>query len=169
MENYFKNAILPSGQSLAKEDISFGCLANIMVPEIKGIIYTKIFTAFMEGLNVTLDIKQTIHSFPIESIDFARILGVLLDNSIEASSATEEKYLYIGFLEREDKVYVKIKNSSNHIEDISLLFHLGASSKKGDRGIGLFDIQNIINRYENCLLYTEYENKFFIQELQLCK
>lgn len=169
LERYFEKTILPAGQTLSCEDISFGRLANLAVPEIKGIVYTKIFTAFMEKLNVTLDIQRPIYSFPMESMDLVRILGILLDNAIEASRETTKKMLYIGFLEMEKEICIQISNSSQEIKDISVLHQLEVSSKGSEHGIGLFEVHSIADKYDNCLLNTTYKSETFTQELQLYK
>lgn len=171
LEQYFEKTILPAGQALSCEDISFGRLSNLAVPEIKGIVYTKIFTAFMEKLNVILDIPKPIDSFPMESMDLARILGILLDNAIEAGRETDKKLLYIGFLEmdKEKEICIQISNSSREIQDISVLYQLEVSSKGSEHGIGLFEVHSIADKYDNCLLNTTYKSETFTQELQLYK
>lgn len=171
LEQYFEKTILPAGQTLSCEDISFGRLANLAVPEIKGIVYTKIFTAFMEKLNVILDIPKPIDSFPMESMDLTRILGILLDNAIEAGRETDKKMLYIGFLEmdKEKEICIQISNSSREIKDISVLYQLEVSSKGSEHGIGLFEVHSIAEKYDNCLLNTTYKSETFTQELQLYK
>lgn len=171
LEQYFEKTILPAGQALSCEDISFGRLANLAVPEIKGIVYTKIFTAFMEKLNVILDIPKPIDSFPMESMDLVRILGILLDNAIEAGRETDKKMLYIGFLEmdKEKEICIQISNSSREIKDISVLYQLEVSSKGSEHGIGLFEVHSIAEKYDNCLLNTTYKSETFTQELQLYK
>lgn len=169
LEEYFHNIILPSGQKLVNEDISFGRLGNLEVPEIKGVVYNKLFTAYRNKLTIVLDIPDKISFFPMESLDLVRILGIILDNSIEASLETDEKYLYIGFLNSPEEMYIRIQNSSKDINNIEQLYQLNVSTKDKNRGLGLFEVQQIIERYPNVLLFTKHWSGMFMQELQICK
>lgn len=169
LSNYFNNTILPAGQNLAAQDISFGKLGNLKVPEIKGIVYTKIFSAFIQKLHITLDIPKPVFSFPMETTDLLRVLGILLDNALEASSKTEEKIFTVGFLNAEHYIYIQIQNSSPEIQDVSTLFQLNVSSKENHTGTGLYEVRKLIEQYENVLLNTEYQNNRFSQTLQLYK
>lgn len=167
LEEYFEQEILPAGSRIALEDSVYGRLGFIKEPEIKSIVYTKVFCAMKQGINVRTELKNKIDDFPMNGIDLVRILGILLDNAIEASALTEEKTLYIGFFKDADGVYVQIRNSSPEIENIEKLYQLGTSSRGEGRGIGLYEVRKILDRYSNALLNTEYRDFIFSQKLIL--
>ena len=73
---------------MALEDSIYGRLGYIQNTEIKSIIYSKIIPAIKEGINVTTNINEKITDFPIGTIDLVRILGILLDNALEACTAS---------------------------------------------------------------------------------
>lgn len=167
LEKYFYQEILPTGSKMAFEDSIYGKLGYLKEPEIKSIVYAKIFRAFKLNINVTTDIREKIDDFPINITDLVRILGILLDNALEASMATEKKYLAISFLKDSDGIYIQIHNSSAKIDNLEKLYQMDFSSKGENHGIGLYEIRKILNQYPNALLNTEYKNFVFSQKLML--
>ncbi|MBQ2800028.1 MAG: GHKL domain-containing protein [Lachnospiraceae bacterium] len=168
MRTYFLEHILPSGQNLAKEDQAIGKLSNIKQPDIKGLVYLKLINAFHEHLQVQVDLKEEITSIFMESEDLVRVLGIFLDNAIEAAKETEEKYLYLGFLSAEDGVYIRIENSMMEKSvDLTQLCKYGYSTKGNNRGVGLYGVEQILAKYSNVLQSTEQKGKRFVQELKI--
>lgn len=170
MKQYFKEEILTSGQNLAKQDGVIGKLYDIKIPEIKGIVYLKLLMAFQENLNVKVEVKEEISYIAMKSEDLVRVLGIFLDNAMEASGNTEEKYLYIGFLSMQDEIYIKVENSlSASIEGVGELSEFGFSTKGKERGVGLYSAEQILSRYSNVLHSVEIKNNRFIQTLKICR
>lgn len=187
LETYFQKEILPTGAKIALEDSIYGRLGNIQNTEIKSIIYAKIFPALKEGIYVTTDVREKIADYPMNIVDLVRILGILLDNAVEASLASEKKFLSIGFRKDREGIYIQITNSSLKIDFINIdnnminrnntnsthgnnvekLYEKGTTTKKGNRGIGLFEVRQILSRYPNALLSTEYKEFIFTQKLTL--
>lgn len=167
LEKYFNKEILPTGSKIASEDSIYGRLAYIKEPEIKSIIYAKIFHALKLNINVTTDIREKISDFPINIMDLVRILGILLDNAIEASASTDEKLLSISFYKVSENICIQICNSSPQIDNVDKLYQKGVSSKSDGRGFGLYETRKILNQYPNALLNTEYKDFIFSQKLIL--
>ncbi len=167
LENYFNQEILPTGSMTAMEDSIYGRLGFIQESEIKSIVYIKIFYAIKKKINVITDIKEKIGDFPMNVLDIVRVLGILLDNAIEASASTEEKKLYISFSKDMEGVYIQIHNSSPEIYHIESLYQIDVSSKGEGRGIGLYEVRKILDKYANVLLHTEYNDFVFSQKLIL--
>lgn len=167
LEKYFNREILPAGSKMALEDSIYGRLGYIEEPEIKSIVYVKIFRAFKLNINVTTDIREKISDFPMNVTDLVRILGILLDNAIEASAATDTKLLFISFFKASEGIYIQIRNSSPQIDNIERLYQIDVSSKDDGRGFGLYEIRKILNQYPNTLLNTEYKDFTFSQKLIL--
>ncbi|MDE5910589.1 MAG: GHKL domain-containing protein [Lachnospiraceae bacterium] len=167
LEDYFNEEILPTGTKIASDDSIYGRLGHIKNPEIKSILYSKIFLAFKQKLNVTTQINEDIEYFPMNTIDLIRIFGILLDNAIESSIATDEKNLFISIIKDSEGIYIQIKNSSCHIDNIENLYQIGISSKDSGHGLGLYEVRKILDQYPNTLLNTEYNNFMFDQKLVL--
>ena len=102
--------------------------------------------------------------------DFSRILGILLDNSIEAAKETKEKKVFI--IIRDSQInntqILNIKNSySNKNIDISKIFEKGISEKENHSGIGLWEVNQILKRNNNAKLITNNGDKYFEQTLEI--
>ena len=103
----------------------------------------------------------------MQNCDLVRVLGIFLDNAIEASVESKDKILYIGILAQEEEIILRIRNSCQNVSNINSIFELGISSKSGSRGIGLYNARRIINSYENVILETTYEDNLFTQQMRI--
>ncbi len=115
---------------------------------------------FLLDLN---DLKMKIY-------EFARILGIFLDNAIEASKECEEKIINITFRNdtRNDRQLIIIENTYTN-KDINTeeIFTKGFTGKDGHTGLGLFEVRKIIKKNKNSNLFTTKTDKFFTQQLEL--
>ncbi|MDD6069435.1 MAG: GHKL domain-containing protein [Clostridiales bacterium] len=169
LKKYFEKEILPSGRHLAIEDAAIGQLANMKILEIKSVLYAKILKATCLELQIVVDIPKEVVTLNILIPDLVRILGILLDNAIEAALETEEQKLYIGIIEEKEQGYIKVSNSSKPVENISLLFEQGYTSKQKHIGVGLYEVEKLLKDKEEVFLNTEYKEGEFVQLLQIIK
>ena len=104
----------------------------------------------------------------MDSIDLVRIIGVLLDNAIEASQDCKTPFINVSIIKMNQDVTFIVKNSyiKQNI-DYSKLGSLGVTSKGERRGIGLYNIRSIINEYDNVIMDTEYTEDYFTQVLEV--
>lgn len=64
-------------------------------PAIYNILATKYYKADEAGITINLQIFINLNDLKIDVYDFCRILGILLDNAIEAASKCDEKLINI--------------------------------------------------------------------------
>ena len=169
LKQYFEKTLLPDGRKLAAEDDLIGRLKNIEIMELKGLLYTKILSAGDFHLRVTVDIPEKIAEINMKVPDLMRILGIFLDNAIDAASQTCTKELYIGILRHDNVDYLHITNSASSIPNLAELFKEGYSSKSGHAGVGLYEVETLLKKYPESLLNTEYNAGRFTQILQIKK
>ncbi len=169
LKQYYREKLLPDGRKLISEDDYIGRLSNMKIMELKGLLYTKVLKAADCRLHVTVDIPEIITEINMDIPDLIRILGIFLDNAIEAALPTSERELYIGILCNGEQDYLRITNSSLPITNISELFMEGYSGKSGHSGIGLHEAKALLDRYPQALLNTEYKDGSFTQLLQLTR
>lgn len=137
-----------------------------------------IFSLLLSKYNIAIskDIKVSITSFfdyrniNMHIYDFTKILGILLDNAINASSQCAFKeidiHISIDFYNR-DQIF-KIKNTYiNKGLDIHKIFEKGFSTKKERSGIGLWEVNNILKKYNNTKLFTTTKDNYFTQKLKI--
>ena len=102
--------------------------------------------------------------------EFARILGILLDNAIEASKDCDEKIINIVFRDdlKNNRQLIIVENTyQNKDVDLEKIFEKGISGKENHTGLGLWEIRKIVKKNSNVNLYTSKTDKFFSQQLEL--
>lgn len=167
LEEYFREEILCKSLKVNYSK-SFN-LKNIKISGIKGLLSSKIITALDLNLNVHIEINEIIDNISADIIDICRVLGILLDNAIEAASFTESKNLNIAIIKTGNFITFIITNSfSEQIQSVSKLYDEGFSTKGKNRGIGLNIAKDTVEDYSNILLNTEIKDNLFKQELVIC-
>lgn len=100
--------------------------------------------------------------------DFCKILGIFLDNAIEAAEESDEREINIVFRRSAaDKVQIfSIENTYKDKDvDTEKIFEKDFSTKNRNSGIGLWEVKNIVDRNKNVTLLTTKDKKFFTQRL----
>ena len=122
------------------------------------------------GIDINIKFFLDLSDLKINIYEFSRILGVLLNNAIDASSLCDEKIIKIIFRREENlnKSVVVIENTySNKDIDLSEIFKKGYSEKENHSGIGLWEVKKYINNSPNLNLITTKNDKFFTQKLEI--
>ena len=168
LKNFFEDKIFPTKNLIDQGDYKLNQLSNIGVLEIKSLLSAKMIYAHESGIDVTIDIPDRVDSFLIDTVDLARILGIFLDNAIEAALETKQPQIGLNILQNKTGVSIII---SNHFRDNGIALHKlkqkGFSTRIGHQGIGLSNAQKIINSYDNVLLETTMQSGCFTQHMEL--
>ena len=137
-------------------------------PGIYSLLNNKYFKASNSNITFDIDISLNIINLDVNMYKFSRILGILIDNAIEASEKCEEKIVKLSFF-RENishRAVISIKNTyPNPNVNINQIFEKEISSKSGHTGIGLWEVKRYVKKNKNIDLNTSKTEKFFIQEL----
>ncbi len=102
--------------------------------------------------------------------EFARILGILLDNAIEASSESDEKVINLIFKDdtENNRQLIIIENTYKDKNiNTEKIFEKGVSSKENHTGIGLWEVRKLISKNNNVNLHTSVTEKYFSQQLEI--
>lgn len=138
-------------------------------PAIYGIVGSKYFYAINKNIKFKLDIYTSIKDICFDFTDLSRVLGILLDNAIEASQKAETPYITLKFSYNKYKSahIIEVKNSiaPNIKIDLDKIFMKGVSTKKVKSGIGLWKVKKIISSKPNSQIYAEIENNEFSQTI----
>ena len=168
LKQYFETKIYPTKNLIDQGDYKLNQLGNIDVLEIKSLLCAKMIYAHESGIDVTIDIPCRVDSFPMNTVDLARILGIFLDNAIEAAPLAQQPQTGLNIIRHEAGVSITISNS---FQDQGAVLHKlkqkGFTTKTGHQGIGLSNARKIISSYDNALLETSMQNGRFTQHLEL--
>lgn len=140
---------------------------------VYNILASKYYKADELGIKIDLKVFIDLNQLKMDIYDFSRILGILLDNSIEAASQCEEKIIKIeirDFKQRKCQILTIENTYLDKNININQLFEKGYTSKTEDKenhGIGLWQVSKMIKKHNNVLLDTSKNNNFFKQELAI--
>lgn len=139
-------------------------------PGVYNLITAKYNEALEKGIKVNLTVLLDLNDLHMKIYEFARILGILLDNAIEASSECDEKILNIVFRNesKNNRNIILIENTYKDKDvDIEQIFNKGVSGKQNHTGLGLWEIRQILKKNNNVNLYTNKNEKYFSQQLEI--
>lgn len=139
-------------------------------PSIYNLLATKYHLADAYGIKINLEIFLDLNNLNAKIYDFTRILGILLDNAIEATKNCDEKVinLIMRTEPNRNRQVVIIENTySNKDVNIDIIFEKGYTTKKGNTGLGLWKVREILKRNENLNLYTTKNDKYFSQQFEM--
>lgn len=137
---------------------------------IYNLLTTKYNEADEKGIHVNITFLLDLNNLHMKIYEFARILGILLDNSIEAASESTEKLLNIDFRNdsKNNRNIILIENSySDKNIDLDNIFNKGVSGKENHTGLGLWEIRQILKKNNNINLYTTKNEQYFSQQLEI--
>ena len=139
-------------------------------PGIYNLLTNKYNEAISKDIKVNMSILLDLSNLKMKIYEFARILGILLDNAIEASQECEEKIINITFRndEKNHRQLIIIENTyPNKDVDTIRIFGKGISEKENHSGLGLWEVQNILKKNNNISLFTTKTDKYFKQQLEI--
>ena len=165
---YFHEHIVPETSRLMPDNYQLGRLANIKKPELKGFITAKLIYAQEMNIKTAIEAETPIETVAANIVDLTRILGIFLDNAIEAALETTKPQMTFAAIQSDSEtVFIVSNNFIDHHLNISQLSRPDISSKGSGRGIGLYNASKIIDSYKNMFLETTISNGFFIQTLHI--
>lgn len=136
-------------------------------PGIYSLLNNEYAKASALGINFELEFFLNLNELEINIYFFSRILGVLLDNAIEAAENSKEKFVKISFI-RENvngRAVITIENSySNKNIDLENIFKKGITSKECHAGLGLWEVKRYVNKSKNLDLKPSVSPSTFKQE-----
>ena len=143
-------------------------------PAIYNIMATKYHRADENGIQINLSILTDLNDIEshMKIYEFTRILGILMDNSIEASIECENKIINVTFRKEDTRhrILMVIENTYLNKEiDVDRIFEKSYStkSKKTNSGLGLWEIRQILKRNNNLNLFTNKNDEYFIQQFEI--
>lgn len=164
IRSIYEDVLKNSPNVLNHGNHTLGSLTKIDIPAIKIILSNKIILALEKGIHIEFEIEQKWSTCHVDVFDYIRMLGILLDNAIEASEACSMAFINIAFITDNIKQEHRliIENSTNQeFINIGHIFQDGVTSKGANRGIGLSNMQHILSNYEQAHIETEYNNYRF--------
>lgn len=170
LRDYFHSEILPMQDSMQMNAIKINGIENLKVREIKGLLTTKILQAQEKSIRISIEVPEPIEKIDMPIINLSRVIGILLDNAIEASEKiTEEPLIRIAFIKNEDTsvTFIVMNKCEQNMPKVHTLFQENFSTKGKNRGLGLSTLKELTDSTTNVLLDTTIDNNYFIQKVEI--
>ena len=139
-------------------------------PAIYSLLSSKYHKADGLGIKINFEFFVDLNEFEINSYEFSRILGILLDNAIEAASECKNKVINIYFrYEYTKNRHVVLISNTYKDKNINTeeIFEKGKSGKENHSGLGLWEVRQYVKKHNNLNLYTSKNDKYFSQQLEI--
>lgn len=123
-----------------------------------------------KDIKVNITFLLDLSTLKMKIYEFARILGILLDNAIEASSECDEKIINLTFRNdsKNSRQLIIIENTYKDKDvDTEKIFEKGISGKQNHTGLGLWEVRKIVKKNNNINLFTSKNDKYFKQQLEI--
>lgn len=149
-------------------------LKNIPIAGAKGLINFKLLKMKELNIDVEVYISEEIATLKEDFLsnkeknDLYTLLGIILDNAIEASLESVDKMISLQLYKENEDIVILIANTFKQIQ-LDHMEEKGFSSKGENRGIGLYLFQNIIKHSNVFFKETSIFDNFFIQKILIRK
>lgn len=139
-------------------------------PAIYSLLTSKYHKADELGIKINLEVFLNLNELNMKIYEFTRVLGILMDNAIEAASECEEKIINVEIRKdfKVNRQLLIIENTYKEKDvDLDKIFEKGYSSKPNNTGLGLWEVRQILKKNNNLNLFTTKNDKFFNQQLEM--
>lgn len=142
---------------------------------LKGIIHNKLSNMNDKKINVFFNISKDVSESALgllnvkENNQLSKIIGVFLDNAIEATNDVENKEISFCIYIQNDKVVFEIANTYKGEVNVDEIYETGNSTKGKGHGYGLALVKSIVSEspiFEN---ETKTLGGYFVQKLMVSK
>lgn len=168
IKDIYQSVLKDSNKRLRASKYDIGRLVNIDNSALKSLLASKFLQANDNNVSVSLEVPDVIKPEGMELVDFITIVSILCDNAIDAAIDAANPKVTIAFLMVNNKQMFIIENTTKEeTVDLSNVYSFGHSSKGNNRGVGLYNVMKILERYPHVSLSTTSQSYLFCQSLEI--
>lgn len=126
--------------------------SKIPVDGLRGLIYSKLLIMKEENIKYSVQISKEVSKTVLINMDdelmvhICQIIGVYLDNAIDATKNIEEKIINIDIYIDEDNLIISIQNTYSGVIELDKIEMKGYTTKTNEHGYGLTLAKELINK-----------------------
>ena len=137
---------------------------------LKGIIYYKLYGLDDNGYDINISVSKGVNRClkSISHDDYVslyKIVGIILDNAIEAAGKSGKKYIVIDVYNESNKTIIEISNSFKGHVDLDKINKKYYSTKGKGRGLGLYLLKSLSNSSKNIEVIQSVEKHIFTSKI----
>ncbi|MCC4370110.1 GHKL domain-containing protein [Limosilactobacillus reuteri] len=135
-------------------------LDKIKISGLHNLVKEKAYKIVEKGIPFSFEINAEIDELPGSEIKTARIIGILMDNAIEATFKQAKPYIQFALLKHSPEVYeLVIANSIEQKLNINTALKFEHSTKEGHQGIGLSNVTQLVENDDHYSFSAEVKDK----------
>lgn len=168
LSDYYQSLVAETTHIVSADSDIMAALGKIKLREVKSIIAAKLILAQSLGIHIHLEATPLAGPLPINAIQLVRILGIILDNAIEALKDMSQGRLAIAIISDPTSTTFLVENTCK--SDLPPLFELlkpGYSTKGTGRGLGLATLVELVSQNPNVTISTNVHENIFSQRLTI--
>lgn len=171
LHTYFYDHILEANHHEQLNQQAMMRLNNLKINSLKGLLTTKILQAQSHHVPLYIEMVEEVTDIAVDPILLNRMVGILLDNAIEAARGIEHGEVRIAFIHMDEVILIVVSNTFDEKMNIKVheIYQEGFSTKGENRGLGLANLRQMINELHNVNLNTKISPPYFIQEIEFRK
>lgn len=163
---FYEKTQLPEGNSESRGE-AWKYLKDIEPMGMKGFLYEKFLLVMARDIEIKVDISHNLNVRYDAMENLVRVLGIFIDNAIEASEVLENGMIGIVIAKTEKGVLFRIENNYKEEPNLSMITQNGYSTKGSGRGLGLYWAEKIISEHTDMFHETKLSEGRFIQILEV--
>ena len=153
-------------------EILYGQTAKIPSGGLRGLVYYKTLIMKEKNINVEMDIDNKIRKVDFESLDsiilkdLCKIVGVILDNAIEAVELLDDRYIRIDMESDDSMMVIKVSNNFEGDIDLTNMDEKGYTTKSQGHGYGLSLVRELVTKHSEFSNRKKIDSKIFTQIIE---
>lgn len=169
LRTYFENDVMNHKSEIFENTFELANIQLVKVNSLKSILISKLSAASENGVKTSFLIFDELSYVPINEIEIVRILGIVLDNAIEATIPYKKQaFVECAILRESTEVKIFLSNSIHEeLPPLHVLKERGVSTKGKNRGLGLRNLDELVGKNELLSLETILKNDTFCQIISI--
>ena len=164
IDRIYNEVFVKANHKLRSDKYTYFDLNNLEDSALRSVIAQSIANARVHNIEYTLEVKDIISPLSMELLDLVRVMSILLNNAVEGALESYRKQMEVAVIKLESEILIIIQNSrKNRLIKPEEIFNIGYSTKGINRGIGLNNVKEILEKYDDVILETEIDNERFKQ------
>lgn len=167
LKKYYKQLLQDCNQISNLSTLNPDTINN---PAVYAVLARKYYQADTDGIKISLNCFIDFNCLKMGIYEFTRILGILMDNAIEAASECSKKIINVSIIsdQTRNRQLLIIENTyKNKNVDLNKIFEKGVSSKPNNTGLGLWEVNKIVSKHNNLARFTSKSDDFFKQQIEI--